>query len=774
MSNVTKPIILNETGEQIVQKLSEIASSNKSFELLLDTKADKTSVSTPYNFKGSTTYDALPTSNNKVNDTYYCTDVKCKYTWNGSGWFQSSLSEVDYTDEISKLSNEIENSRKLINIMGKLTRGGFPHPNVNGEINTADIRYYYTDFIPIPHNNSATTIVISHLVFLCMYDANKNFIGELPSSANSTAQELSIPLNAKYIRLGALKVYKECGVFITDIETYNSYITNYNVEYLSNEVDSMKNSFSVQYLQDYATQENTFYNGDAQVASASGYRTYPNFILEVGKYYLQGDFAYKFCMTKGLTTETLNSFENLMFKENGLTVIELTERTRVYVTNIRNKKIYDETGEIVYFPPMICDNIPPTDYIEGYYLPPTTSKSNAETYSETTITVSNDGNGDFADIKSALDSITDNSIYKRYIVFIKNGIYNVPSGVNYLGLKNYVSIVGESKENVIVQNLYSDTVYDNSRNVFDAHYYTDAIEYASIKNMTIVVKGGKAPIHIDTDYSHFANGGLIEIDNCVLIDKNTLSMTNIPIRSGNYNAGGVNVGLRGGQAVKVTNVESNGLIYAHNTPSQSKPCLFEVEHCSFVATMWGDLGSTQEDKAIFKDCHLQQFYFNNGANVTTTKVKTELYNNEIETVTSVSNISDNWNNSFYEWNRLFGGKFTIIEQNIHQRVFNVSSETILAGSLVELVTMRGVNENGVHVRPYNEGYLYGYALENIPSGEHGLIQFKNTVEIPQINNISVGDEIECVNGTYQKKTTSKTVGYYMGSSTYNRYLMKLN
>ena len=95
MSNVTKPIILNETGEQIVQKLSEIASSNKSFELLLDTKADKTSVSTPYNFKGSTTYDALPTSNNKVNDTYYCTDVKCKYTWNGSGWFQSSLSEVD-------------------------------------------------------------------------------------------------------------------------------------------------------------------------------------------------------------------------------------------------------------------------------------------------------------------------------------------------------------------------------------------------------------------------------------------------------------------------------------------------------------------------------------------------------------------------------------------------------------------------------------------------------------------------------------------------------
>lgn len=57
-------------------------------------------VSSPYNFKGSCLYSALP-FNAMVNDTYYCTDKKCRYTWNGSGWYQSSMNETDYADELS-------------------------------------------------------------------------------------------------------------------------------------------------------------------------------------------------------------------------------------------------------------------------------------------------------------------------------------------------------------------------------------------------------------------------------------------------------------------------------------------------------------------------------------------------------------------------------------------------------------------------------------------------------------------------------------------------
>jgi hypothetical protein len=108
MSNVTKPIMLNETGEQIVQKLSEMTESNKSYEMLLNTKADKVDVSAPFNFKGDTTYASLPTSGNKINDTYYCSDKKCRYTWNGEGWYQSSMNEVDYTDELAKMGSDLE------------------------------------------------------------------------------------------------------------------------------------------------------------------------------------------------------------------------------------------------------------------------------------------------------------------------------------------------------------------------------------------------------------------------------------------------------------------------------------------------------------------------------------------------------------------------------------------------------------------------------------------------------------------------------------------
>ena len=108
MSSVTKPIMLNETGEQIVQKLAEVAESNKSYEMLLNTKADKVDVSAPFNFKGDTTYASLPTSGNAINDTYYCSDKKCRYTWNGEGWYQSSMNEVDYTDELAQMASEIE------------------------------------------------------------------------------------------------------------------------------------------------------------------------------------------------------------------------------------------------------------------------------------------------------------------------------------------------------------------------------------------------------------------------------------------------------------------------------------------------------------------------------------------------------------------------------------------------------------------------------------------------------------------------------------------
>ena len=67
-------------------------------------KADKTDLTSPFNYKGTCLSTALPTSGNKVNDTYFCTDLQYRMSWNGSGWFQSSLDEAKYQENLNALA----------------------------------------------------------------------------------------------------------------------------------------------------------------------------------------------------------------------------------------------------------------------------------------------------------------------------------------------------------------------------------------------------------------------------------------------------------------------------------------------------------------------------------------------------------------------------------------------------------------------------------------------------------------------------------------------
>lgn len=85
------------TGEKFSELIAELSK-----------KANQTDISSPYNFKGSTTFASIPRTGNKVNDTYYCTDKKCRYTWNGYGWYQSSLNEGDYEEALTEQDAKIE------------------------------------------------------------------------------------------------------------------------------------------------------------------------------------------------------------------------------------------------------------------------------------------------------------------------------------------------------------------------------------------------------------------------------------------------------------------------------------------------------------------------------------------------------------------------------------------------------------------------------------------------------------------------------------------
>lgn len=76
----------------------------------------------PYNFKGSCLSSALPASGNTINDTYYCTDLKYRKTWNGSAWEQSSLNEADYEDELTKTNGKVSSLKEDIGENGLALR----------------------------------------------------------------------------------------------------------------------------------------------------------------------------------------------------------------------------------------------------------------------------------------------------------------------------------------------------------------------------------------------------------------------------------------------------------------------------------------------------------------------------------------------------------------------------------------------------------------------------------------------------------------------------
>lgn len=99
-------------------------------------KANKEDISSPYNFKGALLFNELPIESNAINDTYYCTDLKCKYTWNGTKWYQSSLNEREYEEELSRISKDkvdIENAKVHKKLYGIKDNACILSINKNGE-----------------------------------------------------------------------------------------------------------------------------------------------------------------------------------------------------------------------------------------------------------------------------------------------------------------------------------------------------------------------------------------------------------------------------------------------------------------------------------------------------------------------------------------------------------------------------------------------------------------------------------------------------------------
>lgn len=374
---------------------------------------------------------------------------------------------------------------------------------------------------------------------------------------------------------------------------------------------------------------------------------------------------------------------------------------------------------------------------------------------------------DFTDIKSALDSIRDNSARKRYVLRIRNGVYDVSDDGNpYLGMKNYVDIVGQSRGGVQV--VKRDAEYTDAKSVFDSAFYKQRIEYASLRNMTIISKNAKCPVHIDDSFLC----GTIELIDCTLINENTADM-------GNY-LNGLACGLRKGQRVVAKGVYTNGMLWAHNGVEVygDEGCRFELYHCICKFIMIGDLVTYGKDIVIVEGCKAEFLRYLYIKGLATAHLRPyvqssftfELRGNQIEYVEAVVTLDGGHTFIPTAWEEVYEGKWSICDPSIHHFVANTGTTEIVKGSPVTLNGATGV------MRWSDGDRLYGVALDSIPIGGFGIVQYSGIVQLSAHagQDIAFHDALELdASGCVVKQNKGITIGYARGMSAYAGNLVKV-
>lgn len=367
---------------------------------------------------------------------------------------------------------------------------------------------------------------------------------------------------------------------------------------------------------------------------------------------------------------------------------------------------------------------------------------------------------DYEKLEDALDSISNNSKKNRYVINVYEGTYSVPTDRPYFGLKNYVDIIGQNKEKCIITNLASSTVYDANKSGFDPAYYQEAIEYAKIANLTIKTQGCKCPVHIDTDYSHLAKGGEIHIDNCILNDLNPESFL-----STTETKGGVNVGLRGGQSVYVSNTVANGAIYAHTSSidQTGEPgAVFNVDNCTFPYWAGADLlDNTNADSFTLTNCNVkygQVEVYALGSEKGIFSIKPNFSGTNIGML--VFPDRRDAGNPYAVLDRYFDGKFVFPIVGRNELVY-VDGQ-IARG---DLISFSGSYEkdNSKYAKPKSSKRMY----PTVEASHDGMVMIQKKgialLDLSAITDIEAGDYIGYVNGKMSVVDTSNLC--YMGQST---------
>lgn len=365
-----------------------------------------------------------------------------------------------------------------------------------------------------------------------------------------------------------------------------------------------------------------------------------------------------------------------------------------------------------------------------------------------TLTVKQDGTGDFITLKNAINSISDNSEINIYEIQIYEGVYNILSdytqteidNISFIGLKipNYVNLKGIGDKTKIILNgeLPSNALPSNINRISTINIMGNS----DLENVT--VKGTNLRYAVHDDYS--AINLKRNVNNC--------EFYKYGVGYQQAYGGGTCSGSEYSFKDCYFYSDNNGVPFSfHNNVNFTKPSKIKVVNSNFenklgtTAIRFGSMGSGQDDEVELIGCRLMGNIklFEEQSNGVGIDFNLKGYGNDTVPVDFVT--TD-------------GLTYTYDFVGETKKMMNGEPTTITKGTLVRL------NSTGSAIHTFSAshtfGNYFGITMEDIAPSTFGMIRIGGYLKVADtsLTGLVIGDKIGIVNGALAKVTTGDFIG----------------
>lgn len=504
-------------------------------------------------------------------------------------------------------------------------------------------------------------------------------------------------------------------------------------------------------------------NGLVSIGDNASYSTYPKISLKAGTTYYIG---------------SVSGYFSLLEPTDGTSIQRLTATDVAFsgtITPAKDCGLYITTYKVNKAQLMLVnDNVLPNSYTPfGVYYLNIDGLHDVEQLQAdveqlqvdriNTVTVKNDGTGDYTSIVDAVNSITDSSENNQYNVEIYPGIYDIIAelgGLTYLAaitdassnssgllLPNYVHLIGKG------QSRYDTWIKGEIADVDATLTNTTKIstinlnQSNTLKNLKITAKNHRYAIH-DESANNYQDYTRI-MENCYVEHYGN--------KDGTWTA---------------TNALGCG---------SGSGAVYHYKDCDFVSILpWSlhdNVGFTKANKIVFESCKFMAKKSSSAAcrfGTVSGEAETVVHDVEMNNCQFVGFIFQYEEGGKGSKFRVHGGGNTITPYRqtytgttaIRESIcFN--EETNLCTNATASVITRGtpvtLNNNGVAPLGTSDKFLfYGIAIEDIPANGNGYVKNKGFIYVNDtpLSNFGVGELIGITNGALAQVTdVAESIGY---------------